>query len=331
MKIIRRERRRFFSRGFIQGRRRRGPVAVAKSDKSAIDGGFKRCRSQYKKQRQDEGHAVPVYDEVLAKTLVKNTVGRCEIMTATFINGIKISEDIKREVAAEVESLKRRGIQPGLAVVLVGDDAAASADVNMKARTGEQLGIYSRKLTIPSVVTTEQLLGEVGKLNEDDSIDGILVQIPLPKHVNKHAVLESVDPTKDVDGFHSANLGSLVLGHETLVACTPSGVMELLHRSNVTLEGANAVVLGRSDDVGKPQALLLMHANATVTICHSKTRNLREITRQADIIVAAIGKTALVTRDWVKPGAVVIDVGTNKVSDRAKVQQLFGNDDARLK
>jgi methylenetetrahydrofolate dehydrogenase (NADP+) / methenyltetrahydrofolate cyclohydrolase len=272
-----------------------------------------------------------VYDEVLAKTLVKNTVGRCEIMTATFINGIKISEDIKREVAAEVESLKRRGIQPGLAVVLVGDDAASSAYVNMKARTCEQLGIYSRKLTIPSVVTTEQLLGEVGKLNEDDSIDGILVQIPLPKHVNKHAVLESVDPTKDVDGFHSANLGSLVLGHETLVACTPSGVMELLHRSNVTLEGANAVVLGRSDDVGKPQALLLMHANATVTICHSKTRNLREITRQADIIVAAIGKTALVTRDWVKPGAVVIDVGTNKVSDRAKVQQLFGNDDARLK
>jgi methylenetetrahydrofolate dehydrogenase (NADP+) / methenyltetrahydrofolate cyclohydrolase len=331
MKIIRLERRRFFSRGFIQGGRRRGPVAIAKSDKSAIDGGFKRCRSQYKKQRQDEGHAVPVYDEVLAKTLVKNTVGRCEIMTATFINGIKISEDIKREVAAEVESLKRRGIQPGLAVVLVGDDAASSAYVNMKARTCEQLGIYSRKLTIPSVVTTEQLLGEVGKLNEDDSIDGILVQIPLPKHVNKHAVLESVDPTKDVDGFHSANLGSLVLGHETLVACTPSGVMELLHRSNVTLEGANAVVLGRSDDVGKPQALLLMHANATVTICHSKTRNLREITRQADIIVAAIGKTALVTRDWVKPGAVVIDVGTNKVSDRAKVQQLFGNDDARLK
>src|SRR5262245_2639530 len=252
-------------------------------------------------------------------------------MTATFINGTKISEDIKREVASEVESLKTRGIQPGLAVVLVGDDAASSAYVNMKAKTCEQLGIYSRKLTIPTAITTEQLLAELRKLNDDDAIDGILVQLPLPKHVNKHAVLESVDPRKDVDGFHSANVGSLVLGHETLVACTPAGVMELLHRSNVTLAGANAVVLGRSDDVGKPQALLLMHADATVTICHSKTRNLQGITRQADIIVAAIGKTALVSREWVKPGAVVIDVGTNKVADRAQVERLFGNDEARLK
>jgi methylenetetrahydrofolate dehydrogenase (NADP+)/methenyltetrahydrofolate cyclohydrolase len=175
------------------------------------------------------------------------------------------------------------------------------------------------------------LLAEVRKLNDDNSIDGILVQLPLPKHVKKHAVLEAVDPRKDVDGFHSANLGSLVLGHETLVACTPYGVMELLRRSNVKIEGANAVVLGRSDDVGKPQALLLMHANATVTICHSKTRNLGEVTKQADIVVAAIGKTALVTRDWVKPRAVVIDVGTNKVSDAAEVKRLFGNDEGRLK
>jgi methylenetetrahydrofolate dehydrogenase (NADP+) / methenyltetrahydrofolate cyclohydrolase len=252
-------------------------------------------------------------------------------MTATFINGTKIAEDIKKEVAAEVEKLKARNIHPGLAVVLVGDDAASSAYVNMKARTCEQLGIYSKKLTIPSSITTEQLLAEVRKLNEDNSIDGILVQLPLPKHVNKHTILEGVDPRKDVDGFHSANVGSLVLGHETLVACTPSGVMELLHRSKVKLEGANAVVLGRSDDVGKPQALLLMHANATVTICHSKTRNLAAITREADIIVAAIGKTALVTRDWVKPGAVVIDVGTNKVSNREDVERLFGKDETRLK
>jgi methylenetetrahydrofolate dehydrogenase (NADP+) / methenyltetrahydrofolate cyclohydrolase len=252
-------------------------------------------------------------------------------MTATFINGTKVSDEIKREVAVEVENLKHRGIHPGLAVVLVGEDAASSSYVNMKAKTCEQLGIYSRKLTIPSAITTEQLLAEVRKLNEDDSIDGILVQLPLPKHVNKHAILESVDPRKDVDGFHSANLGSLVLGHETLVACTPSGVMELLYRSNVVIEGANAVVLGRSDDVGKPQALLLMHANATVTICHSKTRNLQEIVRRADIVVAAIGRTAMVTRDWVKPGAVVIDVGTNQVSNRAEVQRLFGNDETRLK
>src|SRR5215475_11801375 len=250
-------------------------------------------------------------------------------MTGTFINGTKISEDIKREVAAEVESLKRRGIQPGLAVVLVGDDAASSAYVNMKAKTCEQLGIYSRKLTIPSVVTTEQLLFEVKRLNEDDAIDGILVQLPLPKHVNKHAILEGVDPIKDVDGFHSHNLGSLLLGHETLVACTPLGVMELLQRSGVKLEGANAVVLGRSDDVGKPQAVLLMHANATVTICHSKTRHLADVTRQADIVVAAMGRTAMLTRDFIKPGATVMDVGTNKVSDLATVERLFGNDESR--
>src|SRR5438552_10156801 len=201
----------------------------------------------------------------------------------------------------------------------------------MKAKTCEQLGILSRKLTIPSSVTTEQLLAEVNKLNQDPAIDGILVQLPLPKQVRKHSILEAVDPRKDVDGFHSANVGSLVLGHETLVACTPSGVMELLRRSKVKIEGANAVVLGRSDDVGKPQALLLMHANATVTICHSKTRNLPEIVRQGDIVVAAIGKTAMVTRDWVKPGGVVIDVGTNRVSDRAEVQRLFGDDPGRWK
>ena len=252
-------------------------------------------------------------------------------MTATFINGTQIADDVKREAAAEVEALKARGIHPGLAVILVGDDAASSAYVNMKAKTCEQLGIYSRKLVIPSAVTTDQLVAEVKKLNEDDTIDGILIQLPLPRHVNKHTVLESVDPGKDVDGFHSRNLGSLLLGHETLVACTPLGVMELLQRSNVKLEGANAVVLGRSDDVGKPQAVLLMHANATVTICHSRTRNLSEVTRQADIVVAAIGKTAMVTRDFVKPGAVVIDVGTNKVVSKEEVRRLFGDDQARWK
>src|SRR5947208_2757995 len=246
-------------------------------------------------------------------------------MSAVIINGTKIAEDIKREVAGEVEVLSRRGVQPGLAVVLVGDDAASSAYVNLKAKTCEQLGIHSRKLTVPSTVTTEELLWEVRKLNDDNEIDGILVQLPLPKQVSKHTILEGVDPQKDVDGFHSHNLGSLLLGHETLVACTPLGVMELLYRTGVEIEGANAVVLGRSDDVGKPQAALLMHANATVTICHSKTRNLPKVTRQADILVAAIGKMAMVRRDWVRPGAVVIDVGTNKVSDRAAVEELFGH------
>jgi methylenetetrahydrofolate dehydrogenase (NADP+)/methenyltetrahydrofolate cyclohydrolase len=218
--------------------------------------------------------------------------------------------------------------------MLVGDDAASSSYVNMKARTCEQLGIYSRKLTVPSFpssLTTAELVARIQELNRDDAIDGILVQLPLPKHVSKHAVLESVDPGKDVDGFHSSNLGSLLLGHESLVACTPLGIMELLKRSGVTLEGANAVVLGRSDDVGKPQAVLLMHANATVTICHSKTRNLSQVTRNADILVAAIGRCAMVTREFVKPGAVVIDVGTNQVSDRAEVQRLFGDDPGRWK
>src|SRR5215510_14562649 len=246
-------------------------------------------------------------------------------MTATFIDGTKIAEDIKAEVAAEVKELQQRDIRPGLAVILVGDDAASSSYVNMKARTCEKLGLRSRKLVLPGSIQTAQLKDEVRKLNEDDSIDGILIQLPLPKHVNKHAVLESVDPRKDVDGFHSSNLGSLLLGHEALVACTPFGVMTLLKRSGVNPEGKNAVVLGRSDDVGKPQAVLLMHANATVTICHSRTRNLSEVTRQADILVAAIGKTAMVTRDFGKPGAEVIDVATNKVAGKEEVQRHFGD------
>ena len=250
-------------------------------------------------------------------------------MTATFIDGTRIAEDIKAEVATEVKELQKRGVHPGLSVVLVGDDAASSSYVNMKARTCEKLGIHSRKVTLPGSIQTAELMEQVRKLNEDDSIDGILIQLPLPKHVNKHAVLESVNPKKDVDGFHSSNLGSLLLGHEALVACTPFGVMTLLQRSGVNPEGKHAVVLGRSDDVGKPQAVLLMHANATVTICHSKTRNLADVVRQADIIVAAIGRTALVTGDMVKPGAVVIDVGTNKISDRAMVARLFGRDPAR--
>jgi len=249
-------------------------------------------------------------------------------MSATFINGTRIAEDLKAEVALEVKTLTDQGIQPGLAVVLVGDDAASSAYVDMKARTCDKLGITSRKIVLPGSSTTKDILSHVSRLNEDESIDGILVQLPLPNHVVKHEVLEHVDPRKDVDGFHTSNLGSLLLGHETLVACTPMGVMEMLRRTGVNIQGANAAVLGRSDDVGKPQAVLLMHANATVTICHSKTRHVAEITRQADIVVAAMGRAAMVTRDFIKPGAVVMDVGTNKVSDRATVEQLFGSPSA---
>jgi methylenetetrahydrofolate dehydrogenase (NADP+)/methenyltetrahydrofolate cyclohydrolase len=250
-------------------------------------------------------------------------------MTATLIDGTKIAEDVKQEVAAEVQALSAKGIRLGLTVVLVGEDPASSAYVNMKARTCEKLGITSRKLAFPASITTAELIDQLRRLNEDDNVDGILVQLPLPKHIDKHHVLESIHPLKDVDGFHSSNLGSLLLGQQALVACTPLGVMTLLERSGVPLEGAAAVVLGRSDDVGKPQAVLLMHANATVTICHSRTRHLAEVVRQADVIVAAIGKAALVNADFVKPGAVVIDVGTNKVSDRATIERLFGDDPAR--
>jgi methylenetetrahydrofolate dehydrogenase (NADP+)/methenyltetrahydrofolate cyclohydrolase len=250
-------------------------------------------------------------------------------MSVTIINGTQIAEDIKAEVAIEVSQLQSQGIQPGLAVILTGDDAASSAYVDMKARSCIKLGITSRKVVLPGSSTTQDVLDQVRRLNEDESIDGILVQLPLPKQIAKHEVLEHIDPRKDVDGFHSSNLGSLLLGHEALVACTPMGVMEMMRRSGVELSGANAVVLGRSDDVGKPQAVLLMHANATVTICHSKTKHLADITKQADIVVAAMGRAAMLTRDYIKPGAVVMDVGTNKVSDRATVERLFGKDEAR--
>jgi methylenetetrahydrofolate dehydrogenase (NADP+)/methenyltetrahydrofolate cyclohydrolase len=250
-------------------------------------------------------------------------------MTATLIDGTKIAEDLQQEVAGDVRNFKVRGIQLGLTVVLVGEDPASSSYVNMKARTCDKLGITSRKLTFPASITTERLIDQLRRLNEDNTVDGILVQLPLPKHIDKHHVLESIHPLKDVDGFHSSNMGSLLLGKPALVACTPLGVMTLLERSGVKLEGASAVVLGRSDDVGKPQAVLLMHANATVTICHSRTRHLAEVVRQADVIVAAIGRAALVNADFVKPGAVVIDVGTNRVSDKATVERLFGEDPAR--
>lgn len=252
-------------------------------------------------------------------------------MTATFISGAQVAEEIKTEVASEVAGLGELGVQPGLCVVLVGTDPASSSYVNMKARTCEQIGIFSQKITLPADTETSALLARIDALNADSRIDGILVQIPLPRHIDKHSVLERIAPAKDVDGFHSSNLGSLVLGHERLVACTPLGVMELLRRSGTLTEGATAVVLGRSDDVGKPLALLLMHANATVTICHSRTKDLASVTRQADIVVAAIGRTALVTADYIKPGATVVDVGTNKVSGIDEIRRLFGDDPVRLR
>jgi methylenetetrahydrofolate dehydrogenase (NADP+)/methenyltetrahydrofolate cyclohydrolase len=251
-------------------------------------------------------------------------------MTATVIDGTKIANAIQEEVRAEVESMKAGDVVPGLAVVLVGSDPASASYVGMKARTCEKLGIYSLKIEMGEATTTRQLLEQIDALNHNDKVDGILIQLPLPPQIDKHAILEAVKPLKDADGFHSANIGALVLGHESIVACTPSGVMEMLRRSGVEFEGRRAVVLGRSDDVGKPMALLLMHANATVTICHSKTRDLAAVTREADILIAAIGKKTLVRREFIKPGAVVVDVGANQVTDRDEVIALFGPDSPRV-
>jgi len=256
---------------------------------------------------------------------------------ARILNGIAIRDQIYAELKQEIAALSAAGIRPGLAAVLVGENPASQIYVRNKIAACEQLGLGSWLHTPPATVTTEELLGLVGELNACDEVDGILVQVPLPAQVDTKRVLEAVDPAKDVDGFHPLNLGRLVsgppagrAGRAGLVACTPAGCMEILRRSGIPLEGANAVVLGRSDNVGKPMALLLMHANATVTICHSKTRDLPGVVRRADIIVAAIGRAAMVEPDWVRPGAAVIDVGINRITDAGEAQRIFANFPAKL-
>lgn len=251
-------------------------------------------------------------------------------MTARILYGTKIRDQIFVELKDEIAKLQMSGIRPGLAAVLVGDDSASQLYVRSKIAACEQLGLASWMHRPAATVTTDDMLKLVGDLNRDDSVDGILIQLPLPKQVDTKRVLEAVDPAKDVDGFHPVNLGRLVSGRPGLVACTPAGCMEILWRNNIAIESANAVVLGRSDIVGKPMALLLMHANATVTICHSKTHGLPETVRRADIIVAAMGKAGYVTADWIKSGAAVIDVGTNRVTDSREAERLFRNFPERL-
>src|SRR5213594_4035233 len=234
------------------------------------------------------------------------------------------------ELKDEVRLLTAAGVRPGLAAVLVGENPASQVYVKSKIAACEHLGMASALLTPPATVSTLDLLAVVEDLNRDNDVDGILVQLPLPPQVDTKRILEAVDPAKDVDGFHPVNLGRLVSGRPGLVACTPAGCMEILSRDEIQIEGANAVVLGRSDIVGKPMALLLMHANATVTICHSKTRDLPGNVRSADILVAAMGKAGYVEADWIKLGAAVIDVGTNRVTDPAEAERLFRNFPARL-
>ena len=252
-------------------------------------------------------------------------------MTARILDGAKIRDQVFADLKSEITALAADGIRPGLAAVLVGDNPASRLYVKSKIAACEQLGLASWLHTPPASITTAEMLKLINDLNRDENVDGILVQLPLPVQVDTKKVLESVDPAKDVDGFHPVNLGRLVTGRPGLVACTPAGCMEILRRTAIPLEGANAVVLGRSDIVGKPMALLLMHANATVTICHSKTRNLPDVLRRADIIVAAMGKAGYVEADWIRPGATVIDVGTNKVTDAKEAECLLRNFPERLK
>jgi methylenetetrahydrofolate dehydrogenase (NADP+)/methenyltetrahydrofolate cyclohydrolase len=251
-------------------------------------------------------------------------------LAARILNGNAIRDEIYLELASEILELAGAGIRPGLAAVLVGDNPASKVYVSSKIAACEKLGLGSIQVTPPATITTAELLAVVKELNQRDDVDGILVQLPLPPQVDAKKILDAVDAAKDVDGFHPMNVGHLVAGRPTLVSCTPAGVMEILKRSNIPVEGANTVVLGRSDIVGKPMALLLMHANATVTICHSKTRDLPETTRRAGIVVAAMGRPAMVTPDYIRPGATVIDVGINRVTDPAQAAKYFANFPERL-
>jgi methylenetetrahydrofolate dehydrogenase (NADP+)/methenyltetrahydrofolate cyclohydrolase len=251
-------------------------------------------------------------------------------LTARILNGNAIRDQIYAELTQEIAALVAAGIRPGLAAVLVGENAASQIYVRSKIAACEQLGLGSWLHTPPATVSTDEMMALVEELNARDEVDGILVQLPLPTQVDAKRVVEAVDPAKDVDGFHPVNLGRLVSGRAGLVACTPAGAMEILRRSGIAIEGANAVIVGRSDIVGKPMALLLMHANATVTICHSKTRDLPGVVRRADIVVAAIGRAAMVEPDWVCPGATVIDVGINRIIDAAEAERIFANFPAKL-
>lgn len=251
-------------------------------------------------------------------------------MAALLLDGVKIAKEIKAEVGAEVRNLVAEGIRPGLAVVLVGDNPASEVYVRNKTKACEELGIAGRQITPDASISTEELIATVQELNARDDVDGILVQLPLPRHIDAKRVLLAVDPAKDVDGFHPMNVGALSTQRDGLVPCTPLGVMEILRRSNIPIAGSEAVVVGRSDIVGKPVAMLLTNANATVTICHSKTRDLAGVCRRADILIAAIGKPALITPEFVKPGATVIDVGINRIDEHKLFDELFAGDKARM-
>jgi methylenetetrahydrofolate dehydrogenase (NADP+)/methenyltetrahydrofolate cyclohydrolase len=250
-------------------------------------------------------------------------------MAATILDGNKIASEIRAEVASEVKAMTAAGMRPGLAVVLVGHNPASEVYVRGKVKSSAEVGIYSEQHTPAETASTKELLELIAQLNGRDEIDGILVQLPLPAQVDAKKVLMAVDPAKDVDGFHPMNVGLLSTQRPGLVPCTPAGIIEILQRSKIPIAGQDAVVVGRSDIVGKPIAMLLLNGNATVTVCHSRTRDLPGVCRRADILVAAIGRAGMITREFVKPGATVIDVGMNQVTDRAEFDRLFAGNAKR--
>ena len=243
-------------------------------------------------------------------------------MSAEIIDGKLIAGEIREGLTKEVEELKAKGITPGLGVILVGADPASKSYVTAKERACDALGLYSENIKLPAETTEEELLALVNEMNNNPKIDGILVQLPLPKHIDTDKVIMAIHPSKDVDGFHPESIGKMLMGKDTFLPCTPHGIIKLLLHSNVKVEGANVVVVGRSNIVGKPVANLLLNksegGNATVTVCHSRTKNMAEITKRADILIAAIGKAEFITADMIKDGAVVIDVGVNRVEDSSK-------------
>jgi methylenetetrahydrofolate dehydrogenase (NADP+) / methenyltetrahydrofolate cyclohydrolase len=250
-------------------------------------------------------------------------------MAARILNGTEIAEQIKAEVAAEVKRLAAQGVRPGLAAVLVGDDPASAIYVRSKIKACDTLGLLGEEIRLPASVSAQELLERVAVLNRRDDIDGILVQLPLPAHIDKFTILSAISPEKDVDGLHPVNAGLLDQRRDSLVPCTPAGVMELLRRNQVATSGVETVVVGRSNIVGKPMAMLLSNADATVTLCHSKTRDLASVTRRADLLVVAVGKPGLITREHVKPGATVVDIGINRLETAEQVNRFFPTDAKR--
>ncbi|PYV16596.1 MAG: bifunctional methylenetetrahydrofolate dehydrogenase/methenyltetrahydrofolate cyclohydrolase [Acidobacteria bacterium] len=244
-------------------------------------------------------------------------------MAARILDGNQIREQIKAELAGEIRELKAAGITPGLAAVLVGTNPASQIYVRNKVKTSAALGLFGEKIDLPASTSTGELLDVVDRLNAREEIDGILIQLPLPPQVDSKKVLSAVDPAKDVDGLHPLNVGRLVSGDFRLVPCTPAGVIEILKRSAIPIRGSRAVVIGRSDIVGKPVALLLMHEHSTVTVCHSKTRDLPQVAQEGDILIAAMGRPAFVTGEFIRPGATVIDVGINRLTTEEEVRRVF--------